>query len=325
MSNWYNSFFASTIEAYKNELIDNYFDENVIANAIKARSKVVSINSGVKIEVPLLLGKANGAKAYSYYDTFDISPSGGFSRGDMKFANFAVPVALADQEVEENMGEARIFEITKAKIMQAEATISALVNSQMYVANASNDGGKGLYGLPDMVEALAIPTTEYMGVSPTTETAWRNKYKAGAVGSLITLMGQLYRACKDGQDKPDLIVTTDLGEEKYETALTAPMSSTTGLNVGLRYTSPDKGDAGYGSLLYKGIPIEVDKACVDYTSLLPRYHFLNTKYLGFLLTNLETTDFVRSGNQVAKSAFIKLKSQFFTNNRRRQGKLDITS
>ena len=326
MTDFFESFFASTIEAYEKELVDNYFDENAVLKSIKQNSKVRTIGSGRKIKVPVQLGKANGAKAYTFYDEFDMSPSGGFEQGAMPFAHLAVPVIVSDHEVDENTGEAEIFDIVAAKVSQSEDTLTALINAQMFIANASNDAGKGLYGFPDMIEELATPTTTYMEISPTTETAWRNKYKATAIGNLVKSMGQLFRALKDGQVAPNLIVTTDLGEESYETVLTAPMSSTTGINIGTRFGNTKEGDAGYGSLVYKGIPIVLDKAAIDYTaSTYPRYHFLNTKFIGFLMNSVQSTGFIRATKQLAKSAFVKSKAQLFTNNRRRQGTLNVTS
>jgi len=89
---------------------------------------------------------------------------------------------------------------------------------------------------------------------------------SGVAGG-VKAMTQMYGACSIDADSPDLIVTTQVIYDAYETALQANK----------RYEGDATlGDAGFQALRFKGASVVVDSHC-------PAGHmyFLNTKYLDY--------------------------------------------
>tara|TARA_R110002020_G_scaffold438535_2_gene648982 strand:+ start:3265 stop:4455 length:1191 start_codon:yes stop_codon:yes gene_type:complete len=89
---------------------------------------------------------------------------------------------------------------------------------------------------------------------------------AGVAGG-IKAMTQMYGACTIDNDQPDLIVTTQVIFDAYETALQANKRWAGDATLG---------DAGFQTLQFKGASVVVDSNC-------PAGHmyFLNTKYLDY--------------------------------------------
>ena len=89
---------------------------------------------------------------------------------------------------------------------------------------------------------------------------------SGVAGG-IKAMTQMYGACSIDADQPDLIVTTQVIYDAYETALQANK----------RYEGDATlGDAGFQALRFKGASVVVDSHCPA-----GQMYFLNTKYLDY--------------------------------------------
>ena len=89
---------------------------------------------------------------------------------------------------------------------------------------------------------------------------------SGVAGG-VKAMTQMYGACTVDADAPDLIVTTQVIYDAYESALQANK----------RYEGQSTlGDAGFQSLRFKGASVVVDSHCPA-----GQMYFLNTNYLDF--------------------------------------------
>lgn len=307
---------ATTLEQWLPELTDNVFDENIVLKTIEDKGKVIARGTGLGVVCPILIGKNSGATSYSGYDKIDITPQAGMVDATIGWANYAVPVAISRQERRENSGQEAVVDLVEGKLMQAKETLQDLLSEHLF-ASAIGNGGKDLSGLPIMIAAQETANT-FMGHS---STVWTNKYTSGTLDKLASLFGEMYRKLRDGATMPDMIITTDDGEAAYEALLT----SSSGVDVGIRYTSNDKGDIGYAKLSYHGIPLVIDKHVNNYATGLPRYWFLNSKFLGLKKQAIESTPFIQAANQAAETCLILSDLQLFTNNRRRHGLLNVTA
>lgn len=320
---WLNAVTASTVESYYRENpIDNVFDENPAIERIKQKSQVKVIRDGDIVEVPLMLGMNSQGKAYSYYDTFDLQPESGFYNAPVSPARYAIPVLVSDQEIDDNTGEAKVFDILEAKITQAELSLLDMVSDDMYVAQvvSSNNTTRTLLGLADMIYASESANT-YMGVS---NASWTNKYETITEATLLSGFSAIYRKLRDGSVKPDLILCSDRGISKYEDAIT--LSASGGLNSSINFVNSGKEtDYGFADFNYKGTPLVADKHFVDYSGPKAQYLWLNCKHIGFMMDTPEVGEWVKAQNGMFMNTFLKTKIWMFTNNRRRQGKLTATS
>ena len=123
-------------------------------------------------------------------------------------------------------------------------------------------------------------------------------------------MTKMYGKCTIDNDSPDLIVTSQVLMDAYETSL---MSNK-------RFEgSADLADAGFQTLRFKGATVVVD-------SHVPagQMYFLNTKYLDFKVhskRNFAFEDFQKPVNQDARVAKIFWMGQLTCTNPRMQGLL----
>ena len=313
-TNYLTSLYAITLEQYIPKLVDNIFDGNAVLEQIKSKSKVAAYDGGKSVVVPIQIGKNTQGTSFSGYDEITPTAQKGFINAELAWSYYAIPAIISHQEMEENQGKAKIADIVEARVMQAENSLLDVLSTALW---ATSPATKDMRSFPVMIEAAP---GAYMGV---TDTAWQNKYRTGAMTSAANLMGKIYRDLTDGSVKPDLIVTSDSGEEKYEDFITGK-----NIDIGLRYTSNDKADIAYGRFSYKGIPIVVDKHVpdADDNELTPNFWFLNTSALGFKMKGIEQTEWLPSHTMPgAKSKFMITTCQLFTSERRRQGLLAITA
>jgi len=129
------------------------------------------------------------------------------------------------------------------------------------------------------------------------------------VAAISARMTRLYGALTIGSDQPDLIITTQVIYDAYESSLQANK----------RFVSNDAGlgDAGFSTLKFKNAAIVADSHCPDSTMLM-----LNTKYLDFKVhskRNFSFQDFQKPINQDARTAKIFWMGQLVCTNPRMQG------
>ena len=310
---------AITRDSYlMNNLQNNIINDVAALKQLKQKSKVEAIVQGQYLQVPLMVGLNNGATSYSGYDPINNGPSAGLIDATVRWAHYTAPVTIARTEKKYNSGDSRIVDLVSARLMQAEESLKKLINEHIYLDGTGNQN-KDLIGLLSMIPTTASAGT-YLGIIGGTVTAWAHKYATVSVASGVLIgLRDIYYKLTDGGDKPDLILTDDVGLTVYEAALLASSSAVT-----IAYASAAKGDGGYGELFYKGIPMVLDNYAPSVSSTLPIYQVLNTKYLGFTFDDGEITPFQQPANMNASTALINIDCQLFTNNRRRQGKL-VTS
>ena len=129
------------------------------------------------------------------------------------------------------------------------------------------------------------------------------------VAAVAARMTRLYGALTIGSDQPDLIITTQVIYDAYESSLQANK----------RFMGTDAGlaDAGFSSLKFKGADVVADSHCPDGVMLM-----LNTKYLDFKThskRNFSFQDFQKPINQDARTAKIFWMGQLVCTNPRMQG------
>lgn len=326
-TNWLSSMDATILDNYIPILQDNVFLTNPLLDNLKGNKGLASsvMVEGKKLIVPLMVGKNAGATSYDGYDQINLAPSAGIVDGEIDYSFYTVPIVISREEEKRTSGnKTQMVSLLKGRMTQAEQGLYERLTTDLY-SDGTGNGGKNLTGFLAMIPTAASSSAgTYMNINGSTGgvTAWQHKYETQAVASVLTGMENLYRACKDGEDKTNVIVTSDLGESVYAAKLGT--SSGTGIGYSVAYTDNKNLDFGAVSYSFKGIPILTDKSHPEVSTTLPIYHFLNTKYLGFIFANWEVEAFTKAQNQKAKYAFINVDCQLFTNNRRRQGKL-VTS
>lgn len=300
----YDALLSTTLNNYRRELEDNVFSSRPLTNWLTRKGNIRMINGGAKIITPLIYGQNEAASSYSGYDTLDVDPSAGISAAEYPWKQFAATVTISGIEEAMNNGEQEVIDLLEAKVMQAEETIAEKFDL-MFMLDGTGNGGKDWLGLGKLVDA----TSTVGNINSTTETWWRSYVEATAGALTIADLTKTYNTISRGNDHPDLILTTQVLFEKYESLLQPQM----------RYTDTETGDAGFQNLLFKGATIMFDAnvpAGVVY--------MLNSKYLklvGHSNRWFTPTPFVRPNDRDARYSQILCYGNLTVSNRARQGKL----
>ena len=129
------------------------------------------------------------------------------------------------------------------------------------------------------------------------------------VADISARMTRMYGALTIGNDQPDLIITTQIIYDAYESSLQA--------NKRFVADEAGLGDAGFSTLRFKNAAVVADSHCPAGTMLM-----LNTKYLDFKVhskRNFSFQDFQKPINQDARTAKIFWMGQLVCTNPRMQG------
>lgn len=300
----FDALLSTTLNNYRRELEDNVFSARPLTAWLTKRGNMRMINGGAKIVTPLIYGQNEAASSYSGYDVLDVTPSEGISAAEYEWKQFAATIAISGIEEAMNNGEAEVIDLLESKIMQAEETIAEKFDL-MFMLDGTGNGGKDWNGLGKLVDA----TSTVGNINSTTHAWWRSYVEATAGALTIADLTKTYNTVSRGNDHPDLILTTQVLFEKYESLLQPQM----------RYTDTETGDGGFQNLLFKG-------AVMMFDANVPAgvVYVLNSKYLklvGHSNKWFSPTPFIRPNDMDARYSQILCYGNLTVSNRARQGKL----
>lgn len=270
----FDSLLSTTYKKYAPKFIDNVFDEYPLFSQLMAKGKVETIDGGEAIVEPLMYGENATFKSYSGYDPLDITPQSGFTAAEYPWKQVSVNISISGIEEAKNKGASKIISLLEAKTKQAEMSAQSGLNSMGY-GDGTGNAGKNFLGLEALVGDQLSTVTTVGGINCATagNEYWRSVVQAAdtdgagadtALRSTAQWTNVYYTASK-GNDRADLILTTQALFEHYEASLEPQ----------LRFTSNEKADAKFEHILFKNRPVMFDEDCPAGTT-----YFLNTKYLG---------------------------------------------
>lgn len=310
----YNSLLTTTLADFSKTMSDNIFDVNPLLSwlngklGVAMRGKTVKriVNGGESIVEHLLYEQNSTVDSYSGAQVIDTTLQEGHTIARYNWKQYAGTVGITGLEKRSNMGESQLINLLSAKVQQLELSMRDRMSRDAF-SDGTGNGGKNLTGLSLIVDSAGTVG----GLSATTFTWWASTETAS--GSFATQgindMRTIYNTLSLGNDKPDLIVTTQTVFEYYEKAL-QPQE---------RFTSNSVADAGFMNLTFKNTPIVFDRDCNSGVM-----YFLNSKYLNFVVhkdADMATSPFVEPENQDVTTSKVIWQGNLTTNNRRRLGKL----
>lgn len=311
-----DSLTAVTRDKFIPVLVDNIFNSNILTFKMLQNSEPTA--SGNKVLQPIEYAKSGAKGFYNGYDVLDTSPQELFTDASYDWVQCHASITYSGREEALNSGAERVIDLISAKVKNAEKSLKDLFGTQLY---GSEDGtGSGFLGLQHIINV----DRSLGGIDSTTYTWWdgnvKNAYKTGTtkysyaelVGAIQKEIREMYGKCSIDNDKPDVIVTTQVIFDAYEESLQAQKR--------FGASSSSLADAGFDNLLYRGTPIVVDDHCPD-----GMMFFLNTKYLKFrhhASRNFAFQGFNKPVNQDASVAHIYWLGALTASNPRMLGRLD---
>lgn len=329
MSLNYDSLSAITKDKFLPVMVDNIFNSNVLT--FKLLKNAEKLDGGKKIITPLEYGKNTDAQGfYSGYDVLSTTPSDPITSAEWNWKQAYATVTISGEEELKNSGDSQVLSLLKSKMKNAEKSLKDLFGDKLF-----NTGAVGANDITSLAYSSATDGTEdnhvigksrtLGGIDSATYDWWDSQELQGGDGSptwdeltaitngqslLAKKMTQLYGSCTIDNDSPDLIVTTQVIYDAYESAL----------QPNKRFEGDAKlVDAGFQALKFKGATVVVD-------SHVPAGHmyFLNTDYLDFKVhskRNFSFEPFQKPVNQDARVAKMFWMGQLVCTNPRMQGVL----
>ena len=306
-----------TMRAKRKRLTDNISDQYPTIGRLR-RSGVMEVETGGKeIQEDLMYGLGTS----EWFDGFDVlstQATDGITAAFYQFRYNATPIVISMTEETESRKSDSAEKLLTAKTNQAMTKSLDTINAAVHSAAS----GKAMLGFQDIF-AEATGTT-LGGISQSTNSWWDNKRtqfnatytafltKVGDQYSGPIAMGTVWNNASEGNDRPNLIITSFTHYGNYELIFEG-----TGHLRTVEKTSGSFALGAHGDLSFRGAPIIPDRDCVT-----DNMYFLNTKYLKLKVQagkNFAKTPFKEPSNQLAKVAFVVVGMQLVTNNRRRQG------
>lgn len=261
---------TTTLNNYSGTLADNVLNHNPLLQRLNQRGNVRTASGGVKILQELEYAENSTAKWYSGYETLDVSASDVLTAAEYEWKQFNVNVTISGLEQMQNAeSKERIHNLLRSRIRVAEKTAQNTVATSIF-SNGTGTDGKEIGGLQLLVSDT--PTSGTVGgIDSSSHTFWRNQVYdfstesvTASSSTIQTAMNTTWLNTIRGADKPDLIAAGKTYFEYYWASLQANQ----------RFTSAEKGEAGFMSLQFMDADVFYDSSCAD-----TRMYFLNTDYI----------------------------------------------
>ena len=307
-----------TMRSKRKRLTDNISDQYPTIGRLR-RSGVMEVETGGKeIQEDLMYG-LGASEWFDGYDVLSTNATDGITAAFYQFRYNATPIVISMTEEVESRKSDSAEKLLTAKTSQAMTKSLDTINAAVHGAQS----GKSMLGLQDIVAEGTATTLG--GIAVSSNSWWDNKRTDFTGTTFRTLsgtnfydgvldMGTVWNNCSEGNDVPNLIITSFTVYGNYE----AIFEGTGHLRTAEK-SSGSYGVGAQGTITFRGAPVVPDRDCVS-----DSMYFLNTKYLKLKVQagkNFAKTPFKEPSNQLAKVAFVVSGMQLVTNNRRRQGLL----
>ena len=310
----YDAIMSTTLDNYRNTLVDQIMKDVPYWYWLDKKGRKRIEDGGANIIIQLRYGLNTTVKSIAGYDVIDTTPQEGITASKWNWKEEAGTISISREEERKNSGQHRLINLLEQKTLQTQDTFSQEFGEKIYLDGTGNKG-KDITGLAAIIANL--PTSGILaGIDRATYDWWRNQYQNAADTSTafatsgLTYFRQMYRKCKNGADKTDLIITGDIVQDGYEVVLEGKM----------QIQQAKKGvmaDAGYVDTWYKGIEMVNDSFCPEGSS-----YWNQSKFLQLVVdkeSDFVTLPFMPTPTQLAKLAIVAWMGNVTCSNCQRQG------
>lgn len=260
---------STTMRNSPKEVADNVSKHNALLNVLKKKKRIINLDGGTEISIPLEYAENSTYQRYAGFDTLNLSQSDIVTSAKYDWAQVALHVVASGADLLKNSGRSQMINLAKTK--KANALKTAANN---FSVDAYSDGSMAnqIGGLAQIIQTNGQGTVG--GINSATWAFWRNKFLEIAGSNAYTkdtLKGEfnkLWLPLNRGADKPDLIVLSHDFYSVYES----------GEQQLQRYMDEDMANSGFATLKYKSANVIFDDNA-NFTTTAEKGYFLNTDYL----------------------------------------------
>lgn len=261
----YDDLLATTLDNYRGKLVDNIFSKHVLAWLLKTKGSVRMLDGGEQIVEHLLTGENDDVGTFDEWEPVDITPQGGIDVAKFDWGTMVSTIAISGLEEAKNAGKSQILSLMKARTLQSEKTLQRLFNDMLW----GTSGVAGGFGsVLDIIDDVATVGE----INPATNAFWKSPVSKAVAqtndfAALQAVLTNLYNTASDGTDVVNAVIGDQASYEMYEL----------GLTPNVRYQDKESANAGFQSLMFKGVPMYWDKAAPANTMV-----GINTEYLSLV-------------------------------------------
>lgn len=272
-------------------------------------SQKVKRQGGASVLVPIIYGKNSTFHAYSKDDVLDVTGQEGLTMAQGKWVNYGGTITIFGDEMRQNAGEGKLFDLIKAKTMQSVMSGRDALSQDLW--SSAGIITKKIIPLDNMVDQ----TSTVQDINSTTNSWWQaqqvssGSFAARGLADMRNLRDLIVKQAQFGAALPDFIITTQLVFELYEQSQ-APQ---------IRYSPRDNADGTFGELFFQGAKMVFDPNCIS-----GNMYMLSKDALQFVVhsdADWVVGEFREPVDQDMRTAKVIIMCQLMGVNRRRLGKL----
>ena len=279
---------TSTVEKLVAKTIDNVLNSSPTTLKFLGNQKTWA---GKKMKFPVKYQKGVAGLAFDGLQKFSTSKSDSFINMEFDPTGYEMNVVLSQIEVDVN-ATAKVIDIAARELQSRQQDMIDSIATLFHTVHSAADAN--FLSLIDACDNESLGMTTYGGIDRTT---YGNVgvYTSSSTAMTLALMRTKFAACTHGNSKPDLIITSQTGWNRYEVLVMGtsatfgqtqytntgyPQMTRTGIAPGVQAL---KGQRGFDVLWFSGAPMVVDETCSANYLLM-----LNTDHLAFY--GLKSTD-----------------------------------
>jgi hypothetical protein len=259
---------SSTIQHRNKEYADDFTNNNAILFQMSRKGRIEPVDGGEKLYEEVAFAANSNAGSFDGYDTLPTTQQQVFDTAEYAWKQYAVAITMSGREKRQNMGSERMINLLASRIDNARGSLKNLWSTDAY-GDGTGNNGKNLTGLNAFLPT--DPTSGTVGgISRVNFTFWRSQIQTltFATATILTKMNLLWVSCCRGTDKPQLILTDNVGYTTYESAL----------QPNQRFTDAATAEAGFENYKYKSAPVVLDGG-IGGACPASQMFFLNLDYL----------------------------------------------
>jgi hypothetical protein len=299
----YKDLVATTLKKVEKKLYDNIFKAYPLVEKLISKGQTKEFDGGEKVFIPLEYAVNTTVAWIGKHGTISTDPQEIITASEDDWRFLVGTVVINDPESVMNRGESQIVDLVKSKLRNLEKSMRKQLSSNLHTAQTGN----AMNGLPDILST----TTTLHGIAVADFADWIAGYVSdSAVPLTVAAMNIAYNTVSDGADHVDLIDSSQVLYQKYESLLQPQM----------RFADTRTADAGFENLKFHNAVIVLDKDAAS-----DRQYYLTTDYLWMcFLRDRKFHSFppVQAANQLDEVIKVVCYTNLMTSNRRMQGMLD---
>jgi hypothetical protein len=302
---------SMTLADYQKRLCDNVYNDTVVLKLASEAGNKKTIDGGLSIVETLIKNKQVDGGFYLGADVLNNTQQNSTNLVEFKWQNAYEPIVITRDEERQNSGDMhKILDLVGAKIQLSERAIKDRMDQALStpVGEANN-----------LIDLETLVSNGTLGnLSGTTDTFWQSTLVtsgAFATQGLTDMTTATYAVSSSANsENPTVYLTNKTIFQKFEqTRLPLERISNGNLTA----------NAGFTNLTFKGKPV-VYGNYISAGLMLG----LNMNYIYWAVdsaTDFITTPFITPANQTIKVAYILVRGNLITNNRRRHFKMSSIS